>query len=95
MLPYQLPADSNSHMKKPLILVTCPCRMYNESLPISDLHVLSFALCPKDASYWFDYYYSVYPFTHEFFYTFNLQTDTLGDLGALGNHVQTIERFSK
>jgi len=69
--------------------------VYDDALPISDLHVLSCALCPKDASYWVDHQYSVYPPTPYFSYVFDLKPETLENLGALGNHVRTIQRFSK
>lgn len=96
VLRYKLPSDviNSDPPEVQQTEVSCPCRIYDDALPKEDLNVLINALCPEDASYWTDHSYSVYPPTPYFSYAFDLNDDTLKKLGALGKHVQTIQRLS-
>lgn len=97
VLRYQIPFSSTNNsmeLGSQLSDTSCPCRVYDEALSKANLDILIQALCPEKASYWKDHDYSVHPPSPYFSYVFNLEDDTLQQLGALGQHVSTVLRLS-
>lgn len=100
ILHYTIPTDVSAsaveqhECQSPPTEPRAPCRVYDDALPPEQLDILIRALCPKNASYWKDHSYSVYPPTPYFSYVFDLKDTTLNQLGALGDHVRTIKQLS-
>jgi len=99
-IPTDVPASASAssaeqpECESPPAEPRAPCRVYDAALPPEQLDILIRALCPKNASYWKDHSYSVYPPTPYFSYVFDLKDTTLNQLGALGNHVRNIKQLS-